>query len=127
MLIMEVNMRTLKIKRTKKIRAIAVPFWIVTDMSKEEFKLATDLTSYSFLPRITGPLLDTYGTPIKAGQEIEIKLRDDQKTVFAVGIYGTMSDEIILNEGKSEYYLEMDIKGGWIKPVFPVLKLLGWK
>jgi hypothetical protein len=35
MLIMEVNMRTLKIKRTKKIRAIAVPFWIVTDMSKE--------------------------------------------------------------------------------------------
>ena len=106
---------------------MAIPFWVVTDMSKEEFKEMTGIKKYSFVPKITSPLLNTYGTPIKAGQEIELTLQDEQNTIFAVGMYGTMSDEIVLKEGKSEYYVEMDVKDGWIRPVFPVLKLLGWK
>lgn len=121
-------MKTVKIKRLRKLVGGAVPIWIVTKMTKKEFLVNLNVSdtlvkSYTKQPdRVFDfKTLDNYGTRISSGKEITLTLGDDHNTIFAVTHYATFSEELRLEEENKEYMIEISAKGGWSTPGYPVL------
>lgn len=120
-------MRKLIIHRKKKFTAMAIPFWIVTDITKADFMnkfgIVDDISCkldcsghpvkrFEFNP-------DDYGTPIRNGETLELDIKKQVSTVFAITLEGLLSKEVVLNEKMQVYELELSVKGGWRTPSYP--------
>ena len=120
-------MRKLIIHRKKKFVAMAIPFWIVTDITKADFMnkfgIFDDISCklgrgghpvkrFEFNP-------NDYGTPIWNGETLELDIEEQVCTVFAVTLEGLLSKEVVLNENMQFYEHELSVKGGWHTPSYP--------
>ena len=120
-------MRKLIIHRKKKFVAMAVPFWIVTGVSKADFMrkfgIEDDITCK--LDRYGHPVKrfefepDAYGVPIMNGKTLELEIGEQVKTVFAVTAEGLLSKEVVLNDKMTVFEMELSVKGGWRTPSYP--------
>lgn len=120
-------MRKLIIHRKKKFAAMAVPFWIVTDITKTDFMnkfgICDDISCkmdrggrpvkrFEFNP-------NDYGIPIRNGETLELDIGEQVSTVFAITWEGLLSKEVVLSEKVQVYELELSVKGGWRAPSYP--------
>ena len=120
-------MRKLIIHRKKKFVAMAIPFWIVTDITKADFMnkfgIVDDISCkvdrsghpvkrFEFNP-------NDYGTPIWNGETLELDVEEHVGTEFAITLEGLLSKEVVLNEKMQIFELELSVKGGWCTPGYP--------
>lgn len=119
-------MKKIIITRKRKFASALVPFWIITTMTKEEFKqrfgLTGDATGVDSLGQPVSRLgaslqegvgiLDSIGNRIGNGKTVSLLVGDDVRTVFASTGDGGLSNEIELGEG-SECRLTLTVRGGW--------------
>ncbi len=119
-------MKKIIIKRKRKFASALMPFWIITTMTKDEFKqrfgLAGDAAGVDSLGQPVSRLgaslqegigiLDSIGNRIGNGKTVSLLVGDDVRTVFASTGDGGLSNEIGLGEG-SEFCLTLTVRGGW--------------
>lgn len=121
--------KTLIIHRKRGFASALMPFWIVTDMSKAEFKErflltgdvsdATDALGQPVSRMAFDP--DEYGVRIANGETLELAADEKAATVFAMTMEGLLSNELSLDTEAERLEIEVRVKGGWNCPSFPVL------
>jgi len=123
-------LRTLIIKRKRKLAGGLLPYWIITKIPKEEFvekyALEGDLCkmdkSGQPIPRIDVGELDKAGIRINNGQSLELELTRAEETIFIVTMDGCLSNEVWVRD-----YLEsgkdviITTKGGFKGVSYPVV------
>lgn len=114
-----------------------MPYWIITGITKEDFKhqfdMANELCDYddwghpinqvadSLTDSIS--ILDSIGARISNGETVEIEVDDNVRSIFASTCDGSLSNEILIEDIKDDTLL-LTTKGGWIKTVsYPYFEL----
>ena len=117
------------VTRKKKFASAVMPFWLIlSSSSKEAFmqehnleKDLCDAGDAGFpIPRLTPEILDRAGIRISSGQTIEIPLQENIQTIFASTMDGSLSNEIRIQDMKSDH-LTLTVKGGFATISYPYL------
>ena len=128
-------MKTITIRRKKKLGNALMPYWIITGMTKDAFKQAFHLPGdlvrrdQAGMPisRLGSSLddavriLDALGTRIANGKTLVIEAEPTVQSVFAVSIDGVISNEIPIGNVE-KYNLLLTPKGGWKTVSYPFLE-----
>lgn len=132
-------MKKLIIHRQKQFRSCLVSYWIVYEISREDF-----IKNFFFTPLPIGDddcaqcganraryLKKKYisgkpkelGIPIKNNETIELEVDDNTRSVFVISMDGFFSNEIPLEFSDADYDLQISIRGGWSILQYPFLTL----
>lgn len=132
-------MKKLIIHRQKQFRSCLVSYWIVYEISREDF-----IKDFFFTPlpignddcaqygtNRAGYLKQKYipckpkelGIPIKNNETLEVAVDDSTNSVFAISMDGLFSNEIPLEFSDADYELQVSIRGGWSIMQYPFLTL----
>ena len=123
-------MNNLTITRKKTFRAILLPYFIVlSPVSKEKFMqehhLDGDLCGIDMMrqsiSRMDVNILESIGIAISNGETKEINLTDNDKYIFVSTIDGSLSNEININEIKTNNLL-ITTRGGLKTVCYPFIK-----
>lgn len=124
-------MKRIIITRKKQFVNALMPFWIITGLSKAEFKSKHGLMSDRVKANLMGQpiqqlhdfsVLDHAGTRILNGQTVTLEVSNEMCTVFAATMAGALSNEIQLDCGDdAPIQLTLSAKDGLLAPVYPWL------
>lgn len=124
-------MKRIVVTRVGKFASVVMPFWVIPGSKQAfmaQFGLVGDLCSVDRhgqpVARIDIGTLDANGTRIKSGDQIMLNVGDEISSVFAATQTGSLSDEVILQNGQliggiETYYLTLSTKGGFRTVSYP--------
>lgn len=124
-------MKKLIIYRKRQIASALIPYWIVTEISKSKFMEKYNLRNDTLcqldkwcrpIPRMQFDP-QKYGIPILNGKKLELEIKENVESVFAVTYAGLLSNELLLDSSSEIYQILITTRDGWKHPSYPKLTL----
>lgn len=125
-------MKTLIVHRKSRFVGAAMPFWLVTAITKEElcqrYQLAEDrIADYNAIGPFNAPVFrpEEVGVRLKNGQSVALEIDENvTKSIFAVTKLGYFSNILVLPPERQDYHIQAIARWGWNMPGYPELTLL---
>ena len=125
-------MKKITVTRRRKMASAMMPYWIITGISKEEFKhrldISKEISDHNEWGQPVGQIgenlddgiaiLDSIGTRISNGETVEIEVDDNIDTIFASTCDGSLSNEVSIKT-VNDISLTLTTKGGWTTVSYP--------
>ena len=136
-------MKTLLVHRKARFVGSAMPFWLVTAITKEElcrrYQFAgnqiadyhavspSNTSVYNAIGPFNAPAFhpEEVGIKLKNGQSVVLEIDENvTKSIFAVTKLGYFSNILVLPPERQDYHIQAIARWGWNMPGYPELTLL---